>query len=277
MFQEILPTLQVVADSQDVPGDIADVLGKAVAAGLEQGFPLEAGTDDPEGTAVAAAGEIPQREETAHAAGQHRRGRSTCKPPMEDDDEKRVQDHVRDGTDYRHNRPQLRAFGRHVERLEAHLQHERRQAEGADAAVHHAQARGLPFRPEDPCQWFHESQQRNHEHQRQDEREADEHAEDGGGPVVVALPHRLGNQRRTAGADHQSQCPDQHHGRPDDVQRREGRCPHEIGHEKPVHDTVNAPHEHHQDARNRGDHKPPVSVVTVKSDFHKTHKDMELS
>ena len=224
---------------------------------------------------VPLAREIPDRIESADETGDHRSCSGTGNPPVEHDDEQCVKRHVGHRADNRHDCAELRLLSRHVKRLEAHLQHETRQADGADAAVDDTLAHHLSFRTEQPGQRFHQEVQRHHEHERQDDRKLDEHRKDPLGAFTVALAHGHRDERRAARADHQTQRPDQHDGRPDHIERGKGRRPHEIRHEQPVHHAVDAHHEYHQHARYRRHDQATISIMSVQCDLHKLRLQLQ--
>ena len=154
-------------------------------------MPLEFGVDELERALVPATGEVPERIESADAAGQHRGRRRTGQSPFENDDEERVQRHVGHGADDRHNRAELRFFRRHVERLEGHLKHEGRQSERTDTAVDDALVDHFPFGAQHAGQRLHQEEKRHHEKGGQHEGELDQHREHLVCPVVVAFTHCL--------------------------------------------------------------------------------------
>ena len=149
------------------------------------------------------------------------------------------------------------------ETLEGVLHHESRQGDHGEAPVEYAVFQHRPVCSEQERDRPHEDKPDNGQDGPADDRRIDH---EGKVPVrfrVIPLAHSLGDDGASAGPDHQSEGADDHHGRPDDVQGCKRRRSDEVGDEDSVHDTVDAPDEHHEDARNGGNGQAPVSVMSA--------------
>ena len=118
---------------------IAHKFGRAVGAGFQHRFAVEAGFAEPQNAAVGAE-KVKQRNHTAdHLA--HRRGNGGARQLVflrQQNHQHRIQNHIGYTGGHRHRQPQLRFFRRREKALEQQLQHIKRQRDQNDAAVHDA-------------------------------------------------------------------------------------------------------------------------------------------
>jgi hypothetical protein len=116
--------LEVVADADDVHGNITHIFAQSVGAGFADIGPQDAhfGHEHQRATTRTAGTEIEHRIESAHKLC-HRGGYGGAgHAPSETPHQKSVEQNVDHAADHGHEGAQLRPLGSHIERLESHLQ-----------------------------------------------------------------------------------------------------------------------------------------------------------
>ena len=253
--------LVIVQHRHQRHGDVGHQLRGAVGAGLHKNPRVKPGLCQPQ-KALVLSQKIHQGNSPAHhlaeACGQGR----PRQPPPEHCDEHIVQNHV--GQPRRHGdcQAQLRLLRGDEKTLEHVLQHEKCLEHQHNPPVDDAVLQHLPagsqnpgHRPE-PCE----------AHRRQRQPKPYGHIDQHGKILVCLLllsfPQRHGHHGAPAGSHHESQPAQDHQEGVYEIQGREGRLAHVVGHEQPIHHAVDGGEHHHDHRRHDKSQKPlPCEMI----------------
>ena len=248
VFPDVSHQLTVIEHVDEGHGDVRHELGEAVPAGLPEGGAVPAGPAEAVKARVREA-EIEQRDETADTFTDRRRPGGTGHAPSERAHEEVVEHHVGDAGRHGHPEAEARFLRRHQERLEHVLEQERDNADEHDAPVLHAVREHGVAGAEQTADRGNGQFAKQSQEQTDGDAGVDEQAERAVRFLLIALPHLIRDQSRSADAEDKTDAAEDHDVRPHEVQCREGGRTGEVRDKDAVDDTVEACEDHHHDRR----------------------------
>ena len=238
--------LQIVQNAHERERDIRDEFRRAVRAGFEERTERKNRLSETE-RAFVREEEVDERDSAADELGNAGRQSSAQKPPLEHDDKKRVERHIRHARRHGENKPHGRLFRHNQKTLESVLKHK----DGADRN-HHAPVKNrvrfkLPARAQKPHDCVHAEKNAERNHHAQNHASVHEKRENPVRPPALSLAQKHSDQRTSARSNHKADRRAHHQHGHDKVHRRKTRLPHEVRHKNPVHHAVDLGKNHHYD------------------------------
>ena len=243
-----LHELEVVEHGNERAGNVAHQLRGAVETGLSDGRPLQPGRGHVQQAGIGPE-EIEKRNQAPHALAQARGNGRTGHAPAEYPHKQGVKNHVGHTGGHRDVKAQLGLLRRDKKALEYVLQHERHGEGHDDPAVEDAVADHLVGGAEKIGHRPDENHAHRRKHQAQQHRSPDHHGKHPVGPGLIAFAQNFRHQRGAAGAQHKTHAAQHHNKGHNQVDGRKAGLADKVGHEQPVHHTVDGREHHHHDGR----------------------------
>ena len=165
--------------------------------------------------------------------------------------------------------PRFGQLGGDKEDLKGHLEHEHRAPAQQDPAVGHAVVHEQVAGPGQPGDGLNEQRAAYREGRAQCQHHQDDHGKIPVGQLGLALTHGAGHHGAAAGAQHKAGGGQDHGHRKDNIHRRQGVLPHQIGDKQAVHHAVHRGEDHHNNRWQGEAEQGTVGKMVRKLDVHR--------